>query len=336
MITGMQNVHELEERFINASPKNPCPVCGAKKWCGFNSRIAFCMHESTGAIAKVSYRDGSGRFGYVHSLTGEGTYQPAVFLVAPKVVELASIENRDRVYRDFLAGLRLERQHREDLFRRGLASEQIDARGYRSMPGLETSWAVIQRLRDMGRRLDGIPGFYLAQGRHRGYWTHLRPAGYFIPVRDAEDRIQALQIRRDHSTDGGGKYMNFSSGSRGGANSHIPAHVARPAVLNDRQVWITEGPIKADIASDRLGAVVIGAIGVDGWPQAIPALQELGARSVVLAFDADEAGRKVTGKVKETLESQGYAVAEASWEGAKGIDDALAGGVAIRVESSEE
>jgi hypothetical protein len=288
------------------------------------------MHESMGAIAKVQYRDGSGRIGYVHSLTGEATYRPPVFLVAPKTVELASVESRDRVYCDFLSELRLERQHRRDLLRRGLTREQIDARGYRSMPGLETSWAVTQRLLDVGLRLEGIPGFYLAQGRHRAYWTHLRPAGYFIPVRDAEGRIQALQIRRDQD-DGGGKYLMFSSGSRGGANSHTPAHVARPAVLKDRQVWITEGPLKADIASDLLGAVVIGAIGVDGWPQVITALQELGARSVVLAFDADEAGRKVNGKVKEDLESRGYAVAEASWKGAKGIDDALTGGAAMRV-----
>ena len=70
MITGVQKAHELAERFIDASPKNPCPICGAKKWCGFNGRIAFCMHESTGAIAEVPYRDGSGRIGYVHSLDG--------------------------------------------------------------------------------------------------------------------------------------------------------------------------------------------------------------------------------------------------------------------------
>jgi hypothetical protein len=330
MSTRIQQINELAEKFINASPRNPCPVCGAKKWCGFNSRIAFCMHESAGAIARVPYRDGSGRFGYVHALTGESAYQPVVFLVAPKVVELADIKSRDQVYRDFLSGLRLERQHREDLLRRGLTSEQIDARGYRSVPGLEASWAVIQRLLDMGRRLEGVPGFYLAQGRRRSYWTQLRPSGYFIPVRDAEGMIQALQIRRDRD-DGGGKYLMFSSGNLGGANSHTPAHVARTAVLKDRRIWITEGPIKADIASDRLGAVVIGAIGVGGWPQAIPTLQELGARSVVLAFDADEAGRKVNGKANEVLESQGYMMAEASWEGAKGIDDALVGGVAIRV-----
>ena len=331
MTTGMQNVHDPEERFINASPKNPCPVCGARKWCGFNSRIAFCMHESTGAIARVPYRDGSGRIGYVHSLAGEATCQPPIFLVTPKVVELAPIKSRDRVYRDFLSRLRLEQQHREDLLRRGLSDEQIAGRGYRSVPGLETSWATVQRLHDTGCRLEGIPGFYLAQGRRRNYWAHLRPTGYFIPIQDASGRIQALQIRRDHSTDDGGKYLMFSSGSRGGANAHTPAHVSRPAILKDRRIWITESPLKADIASDRLGAVVIGAIGVDGWPQAIPALQELGARSVVLAFDADEAGRKVNGKVREALESQGYAVAEASWEGAKGIDDALTGSKVVLV-----
>ncbi len=128
-----------------------------------------------------------------------------------------------------------------------------------------------------------------------------------------------------------GQHLLDSSGNRGGANVHTPAHVSRPAVLNDCRFWITESPLKADIASDRLCAVVIGAIGVDGWPQVLPTLQELGARSVVRAFDADEAGHKVNGKVKEALELQGYAVAEASWSGAKGIDDALVGGVVIRV-----
>jgi hypothetical protein len=318
------------ERFIDASPKNPCPVCGARKWCGFNSRIAFCMRESTGAIAEVPYRDGSGRVGYVHSLTGETNRHPAVLPVITAEAATATVEARDRVYRDFLAELRLEERHREDLHRRGLSCEQIAGRGYRSVPGRETSWAAVQRLLDMGHRLEGIPGFYPAEGRRGSYWTHLRPPGYFIPVRDAQGKIQALQIRRDHD-DGGGKYMMFSSGSRGGANAHTPAHVAGPPVIKDRRVWITEGPLKADIASDRLGAVVIGAIGVDGWPQAIQALRELGARHAVLAFDADEAGRRVSGGVRKTLESQGYAVAGASWEGAKGIDDALAGGTVIRV-----
>lgn len=330
MITGVQKAHELAERFIDASPKNPCPVCGAKKWCGFNGRIALCMHESAGAIAEVPYRDGSGRIGYIHSLEGAVNCRPAVLPDVSVVTETAPVEGRDRVYRDFLAGLRLEPLHWEDLHRRGFSDEGMAERGYRSVPGPEISWAVIQQLLDLGHRLEGMPGFYLIPGKRGSYWTHLRPPGYFIPIRDASARIQALQIRRDHD-DGGGKYLMFSGGSRGGANAHTPAHVSRPAVLNDRRIWITEGPLKADIASDWLGAVVIGAIGVDSWPQAIPALQELGARSVVLAFDADEAGYRVSGKVKEVLKSQGYAATEASWEGAKGIDDALADGVAIRV-----
>jgi hypothetical protein len=332
MITVVQKAHELAERFINASPKNPCPVCGAKKWCGFNGSIAFCMYESAGAIAEVPYRDGSGRIGYIHSLEGAVDCRPAVLPDIPVVTETAPVDGRDRVYRDFLAGLRLEPLHRKDLHRRGLSDERIAERGYRSVPGMETSWAAIQRLLDLGHRLDGIPGFYLAQGRRRNYWTYLRPTGYFIPVHDAQGRIQAMQIRRDDASDGGGKYFMFSSGSRGGANAHTPAHVARPAVLNDRRIWITEGALKADIASDRLSAFVVGAIGVDSWPQIIPVLQELGARSVVLAFDADEAGRKVNWKAKITLESQGYAVAEASWEGAKGIDDALVSSKLISVD----
>ena len=323
------------ERLTNVSPRNPCPICGAKKWCGFNSRIAFCMHESTGAIAEVFYRDGSGRVGYVHSLEpGTVVFRKQDAGVLGSAVKTAPVEVRDRVYRDFLAGLRLEERHREELIRRGLSDERIEERGYRSVPGLEMPWVATRQLLDVGHRLEGIPGFHKAPGRHGGsYWTHLKPAGYFVPVRDAEGRIQALQVRRDHSVDGGGKYMMFSSSGRAcGANAHTPAHVARPAAVRDRRVWITEGPLKADIASDRLGAVVIGTIGVDGWSQVIPLLGELGARCVVVAFDGDEAGRKANEKVKKALVVQGYSVAEASWDtGAKGIDDALVGGMGIRV-----
>ncbi len=226
MITGVQKAHELAERFIDASPKNPCPICGAKKWCGFNGRIAFCMYESAGAIAEVPYRDGSGRIGYIHSFEGAVNCRPAVLPDIPVVTETAPVDGRDRVYRDFLAGLRLEPLHRKDLHRRGLSDERIAERGYRSVPGMETSWAAIQRLLDMGHRLEGIPGFYLAQGRRRNYWTHLRPAGYFIPVRDAQGRIQAMQIRRDHD-DGGGKYMMFVRPSKVASYSGCDSHRAR-------------------------------------------------------------------------------------------------------------
>ena len=323
------------EGFADASPRNPCPICGAKKWCGWNSRIAFCMRESAGSIAEVAYRDGSGRVGYVHPLApGAASYRQRGAEVPEPAVETAGVEARDAVYRDFLGRLALAPRHRDDLVRRGLSAERIAAGGYRSVPELTMPWTITGPLRNAGHLLEGIPGFFKSPGRNGGsYWTCLKPAGYFIPVRDAAGRIQALQIRRDRADDGGGKYMMFSSSGRPrGANAHTPAHVARPFVLKDCRVWITEGPLKADVASDRLGAVVIGAIGVDGWPQVIPLLGELGIRSVVVAFDADEPGRKAKAKVGGVLVAEGYSVAEASWDpGAKGLDDALAGGMAIRV-----
>jgi hypothetical protein len=293
------------------------------------------MRESAGSIAEVAYRDGSGRVGYVHPLApGAASYRQRGAEVPEPAVETAGVEARDAVYRDFLGRLALAPRHRDDLVRRGLSAERIAAGGYRSVPELTMPWTITGPLRNAGHLLEGIPGFFKSPGRNGGsYWTCLKPAGYFIPVRDAAGRIQALQIRRDRADDGGGKYMMFSSSGRPrGANAHTPAHVARPFVLKDCRVWITEGPLKADVASDRLGAVVIGAIGVDGWPQVIPLLGELGIRSVVVAFDADEPGRKAKAKVGGVLVAEGYSVAEASWDpGAKGLDDALAGGMAIRV-----
>jgi hypothetical protein len=293
------------------------------------------MRVDAGAVAAVPYRDGSGRVGYVHVLSPEAVvpWKADDAFLGPAVVTV-SVAARDAVYRDFLGMLALDREHREDLAIRGLSADRIAARGYRSVPRLEMPWAHAARLLDAGRNLEGVPGFYRAPRRSGGsYWTFLNPAGYFIPIEDAAGRIQALQIRRHRPLDGGGKYMMFSSGGRPcGANAHTPAHVARPAVLLDRRVWITEGPLKAEVATDRLGAVVIGTIGVDGWPQAIPVLERLGTPCVVLANDADEAGRKANRRIWEVFASRGWAVTVASWDsGVKGIDDALLAGKEIQV-----
>lgn len=247
--------------------------------------------------------------------------------------EPAPVAVRDRVYRDLLGLLSLDTRHRDDLVRRGLKEKEIREM-YRSVP--PEPWVVARELRRMGHDLTGIPGFYLKQGRWGRYWTFPGKPGYFIPVRDVRGRIQALQVRVDESRSGG-KYRMFSSSSRpGGSCSGTPAHVARPAVVNDRRVWVTEGALKADLAAHFLGAVVVGAVGVTCWRPVIPVLEELGAADIVLAFDRDQDVNPVVaravGELRKAISESGFRVLEASWPREKGIDDALAAGVEIKVE----
>ncbi|MFB5268208.1 toprim domain-containing protein [Paenibacillus enshidis] len=111
------------------------------------------------------------------------------------------------------------------------------------------------------------------------------------------------------------KYQWWSSSNKPCGSSiggPLPYHLALPVQLLDRwtgelasdiascdEVWITEGPIKADKAADALQKPVIGLPGVGAYSLAIEPLKELGCKHVVLAIDADAA---VNPKVAETLE----------------------------------
>jgi Na+(H+)/acetate symporter ActP len=107
--------------------------------------------------------------------------------------------------------------------------------------------------------------------------------------------------------------------------------------IKDRRIWITEGPLKADIASKYLGAAVVGAMSAGTWCPAIQAILAMGApQAVVIAYDRDlETNPKVAQaylNLKVELKKHGLAVSRAVWGGSeKGIDDALTGGLKIKI-----
>ncbi|RKO65740.1 toprim domain-containing protein [Desulfofundulus salinus] len=331
----MQAEHRYpEEKFVRVNPSHPCPICGRGDWCGYNSFIASCMRVSEGAFKEVILSNG--QVAYLHWLEPGMVNLPALMEEDTiTAAQTAPVEVRDRVYRDFLKLLYLHPRHRKDLLRRGLTEWEIRRNGYRSVPGTEAPWSVCRRLIRMGHDLAGIPGFYKARGPHGGtYWTFDRQPGYFIPVRDEKGRIQALQRRMDDAR--GGKYKLFSGHkSRGGCSCGTPAHVARPAKTEDRRIWITEGPLKADIAGEYLGAVVVGALSAATWRPVIPVILALGAKEAVIAYDRDLETNPEVGRAYEALKAElkkhGLVVGRAVWNGKKGIDDALAAGMEVRV-----
>ena len=239
---------------------------------------------------------------------------------------LADIDLRNRVYTYFLKLLKLEATHKEELLARGLVGDQISNNMYRSIPqNPKYRWKVTmhvkERLQEIGKTLNGIPGFYTRSGRYGDYWDFFAPPGYFIPVRDFRKNIQALQIRLDN-----GKYIWFSSHGRpNGASSHAPAHYTGGA----GRVWVTEGPLKADVASCLMSVPFIGVPGVNSWKETGKLLAEMGIKDPIIAFDADfktnphvaEALRKFMSHLKE----QGYSPKNAIWPAkhGKGVDDVL-------------
>jgi hypothetical protein len=243
------------------------------------------------------------------------------------------------VYQRLLARLPLDPAHRQALLQRGFSGAEMEARGYgvlRNGPGRARLCREIHA-GDM-QSLAGVPGFYAKPGDDgRPYWSLAGRSGLLIPCRDPKGRIRVLRLRPDEPGDGG-KYRWLSSAGRpGGTGSGVHCHIARPLSdkTRDPAVWITEGELKADLAAERLGAVVVSVPGVDCWPSALPDLEELvpGGGTVVLALDADWSDNLSVGNALWHLalacRALGYGTEVATWNVKyKGLDDLLVAGLA--------
>ncbi|MFC5402336.1 hypothetical protein [Cohnella soli] len=102
----------------------------------------------------------------------------------------------------------------------------------------------------------------------------------------------------------GQRYWWWSSGSKDNGSSiggPIPIHLALPSpclkfwetgdlannLLDCSEVWVTEGPIKADKAADGLLKPVFGIPGVGAFSLLLEPLKKLGCKHIVFAYDAD-------------------------------------------------
>jgi putative DNA primase/helicase len=249
--------------------------------------------------------------------------------------ERADPETLNQVYGKLLKHLRLSDRHARDLRRRGLTDEQIRAGGYATIDRGRVR-AVQEVVRaGLERHLPTVPGFFVQEKDGRRWWSLTGRGGLAVPVRDPQGLIVALLVRADGSGKGG-KYTYLSTKKRGGAGPGAPVHF--PLFTGDRaRVRVTEGGLKADVATARSGLLTIGLSGVAVWRRAAEALQELQAKTAVLALDADArhnvaVARALVG-LAEDLQANHFAVELEVWDEAdgKGIDDLLAAGRAPRL-----
>jgi hypothetical protein len=224
--------------------------------------------------------------------------------------EKADAELCHRAYQSLLEQLNLSDDHRQDLRRRGLSDAEIDRRGYRTLRNNKRGQAAKAVHEQLGDAVLGVPGF--VRGEY-GVTLQGDATGLLVPVRDAQGRIQALKIRRATEP----KYVYLTGGEQGpspGSPVHIPLGTAPAAVVR-----VTEGELKADVCTALDDTPTIGVPGVTQWQGAIPVLKDLGARTVVLAFDAPDVHDKPpvfeqTESFWQTLKNEGFEVELEDWE----------------------
>lgn len=254
---------------------------------------------------------------------------------APPPRPVVDAELADLAYRALLSRLTLSDAHRAALLARGMTDEQIARHGYVSSPANEEERRSLaaEVAAEVARDLAGAaPGFVRdTQGRPT---LVCGDDELLIPVRDAQGRVVGIRRRLDDPGDGG-KYRWFSAkdGRHSVGQDGNTVHVARPARQRTDRVVVVEGEIKANVAADRFGCIVVSVPGVSAIRGVLPALAELSSAEVVLAYDADMVTNPNVARSEMMLAHRlidaGYRVARWTWElaDAKGLDDLIALGL---------
>ena len=208
----------------------------------------------------------------------------------PEIINspIASVEVRHKTYTMLFSMLVLAESHEENLLKRGFTKEQIEENGYKSTPvfGFKN---LTKRLMEAGCTVQGVPGFYQDKS---GEWTiHFgkKSSGFLVRIRNLEGLIVGAKIRLDKPNDGC-KYIWLSSVNYHlGASSGSPVHlVGEPG---SKTLFVTEGPLKGDLAYALSGRTFLCVPGVNQYANLAPALKEmklLGTRSVYEAYDMDK------------------------------------------------
>lgn len=312
----------------DVSPHRKCPVCGSGSWCQVSRDGSTVLCKRVASDREKVNREGV-TF-YVHSSDGSAPAAPRV-PSAPRR-DRAPVEVCDRAYRAVLAELRLLDVDRAALLARGLSDEHIAANGYRTLTVEGRSRLASVLINAVGEDAAGaVPGLVWKEEGRRGWWSLAGAPGLVVPVRDLNGRIAALKVRRRDPCEGP-RYLYVTSKKHGGPSAASVVHVPLLAAeRRGRAAWlvITEGELKADVATALSRSSVVSIPGVGAWAAGVDLALAWGARRNAVAFDMDAATNPHVAKARrliiDELRREGLPTQLWKWDPPwKGIDDFLA------------
>jgi len=310
----------------NSSYDITCPFCGGKRKMNINilKNVAKCnkcgcgngyntitLHSAlTGLDNKESFKDLLNRWKGLESEV-KVQYQNHTKEDFTGITP-APIEIRDKVYRRLLSKLSLSEKHKEDLLKRGLCEDSIISGLYKTVPAVGFHSLAYDAVFNSGAIKDlsthktwGIPGFTDVQDAEK-VSLRGRKHGYFIPVLSREGLISGMQIRYDNLAEDASdkekeeykKYSWYSSSEKKtGCSITGCENIHFAGCFNDdiTEINLTEGVLKADIASALSGEPFLGLVGVNNIRQLKPTLEKLigtGTSVINLYIDMDYADKK--------------------------------------------
>lgn len=307
------------------------PLIPGKKKAGGNGDVLFSnlCKDLYGPNAKPIVREEK------QSMVPTGIYR-----TADKIVHLA--------YQGILSfpHFRLSENHRENLKKRGLDDCTIERNEYRTIPedmswvfqypalieefaknrfeqkcrklpllektkleALQAGFIVGKHLQENNVSMKGVPGFF----RIDDQWFFKLETGMLIPTRNPVGDIVAIQARKDS---GDIRYKTISAKdlpdgvTEGISRTHFPLGNVPASPMT--KVYLTEGPLKADVASHLIGeeSIFLAIQGVNNtkdFPNIFNWLKKMGVSTIYNALDMDKltnpnvakASRKIRGMAKE-------------------------------------
>ena len=249
------------------------------------------------------------------------------------------------IYQSFLNHTSLDGSHIKHLEKRGLTYEQIRAANYASTKIAQSSRMVsVLGALEKQYDLNNIPGFFKNAG---GVRAMVSMPALAIACRDYLGRISSIVLRPDKPKKGGkgkpiNKYMAFSSnGKIDGApviqTTHCPVVTGTAKEKAGDVIGITEGVLKADVATALGDKYVVGMHGLNIPHDIADVIEELEVCETIIYLDAGEDSNKDMIKAKckliQLAKEIGVDYKVATWnpEHGKGIDDILLAGKAEEI-----
>ena len=317
----------------NIELKAQCPFCNDKKYhLGLNRNLerfhCFKCGEKGNSVSLYAKLFGvSNKEAYQNLKENLDSFNDKViYLENGTQQEIKPLKDRHNVYYDMLKMLTLNRQHFQNLLRRGLSAPQINQFMYKSVPIDDVlRREVIEKLAKM-HDLNGIPGFF-KDGFGKWQMYYHKFGGIFIPVCNKEGYIQGLQIRLDLPEGSKEKKFRWFSSRffTDGASAKSWIHIVGDT--SAREACITEGAMKGDIASVlSKGRLFIAVPGVNAIANLPDVIRELGITKVFEAFDMDKTSKPEVKRAlisfRNSLDAMNVKWESCSWNSKyNGIDD---------------
>lgn len=198
--------------------------------------------------------------------------------------EIADIDKRDQVYRTFLNMLKLENNHKKYLLSQGFLTSSIENQMYRSIPKNYIKRRLVANALKRQYDLSGVPGFYQEEDF---VWNFSSSKGFFVPLFDDNNKIQALSIHLDKPYNETSDIWFSSSGKINGTGTKN--WIRKNNIdTNTKTVVLTDNLILSNLITDVLNVPVIAFSCISNSYQILKALDNTNIENIIFTVRKDK------------------------------------------------